>query len=36
LRGWDAQGRPTVEKLEELGIERTLIEEYKKELNNAR
>ncbi len=34
LRGWDTRGRPTVEKLEELGIEET-ITEYKKELNHA-
>ena len=27
LRGWDIQGRPTVEKLEEPGIEETFITE---------
>lgn len=32
LRGWDSQGRPTVEKLEELGIEKKFIELYKKAL----
>ena len=36
LRGWETQGWPTVEKLEELGIEKTLIEEYKKELKHAK
>ncbi len=30
LRGWDDQGRPTVAKLTELGIEKKLIEAYKK------
>jgi len=32
LRGWDSQGRPRVEKLEELGIEKKFIELYKKVL----
>jgi aldehyde:ferredoxin oxidoreductase len=27
LRGWDTQGRPSVEKLEELGVEKTFIAE---------
>ena len=35
LRGWDTQGRSTVEKLEELGIEKAFIAEYKKELKHA-
>ncbi len=30
LRGWDERGRPTVAKLKELGIEKKLIEAYKK------
>ena len=29
LRGWDSEGRPTVERLAELGIERELIEAYR-------
>lgn len=32
-RSWDDQGRPTIEKLRELGIEEKLIEEYGKALN---
>ena len=36
LRGWDTQGRPTVEKLEEPGVEERFIAKYKKELNNER
>ena len=32
LRGWDEQGRPTVEKLTDLGIERELIEAYRSSL----
>ena len=36
LRGWDTQGRPTVEKREELGIEEMFIENFKKELKHAR
>ncbi|MBI9107402.1 MAG: aldehyde ferredoxin oxidoreductase family protein [Spirochaetales bacterium] len=31
-RGWDELGRPTIEKLEELGIEKKFIEAYKKAL----
>ncbi len=31
-RGWDDKGRPTVEKLEELGIEKKFIEAYKEVL----
>jgi aldehyde:ferredoxin oxidoreductase len=32
LRGWDEQGRPTVETLSRLGIEEELIERYRKSL----
>lgn len=32
LREWDSQGRPTVEKLEKLGIEKKFIDAYKKAL----
>jgi aldehyde:ferredoxin oxidoreductase len=32
LRGWDRHGRPTVEKLTDLGIERELIEAYRSSL----
>jgi hypothetical protein len=32
LRGWGRQTCPTIEKLEELGIERKLVDKYKKEL----
>ena len=32
LCGWDEQGRPTVEKLTDLGIERELIEAYRSSL----
>jgi aldehyde:ferredoxin oxidoreductase len=32
LRGWDEQGRPTVETLNRLGIEKELIERYRKSL----
>jgi aldehyde:ferredoxin oxidoreductase len=32
-RSWDEQGRPTIEKLKELNIEKKLIDEYKKALN---
>ena len=28
-RGWDERGRPTIEKLEELGIEAKFIEAYR-------
>ena len=30
FRGWDEQGRPTVDTLEKLGIEKKLIEAYRK------
>ena len=32
LRGWDRQARPSIEKLEELGIERKFVDKYKKAL----
>lgn len=32
FRGWDDQGRPTIEKLESLGIEEKFIAEYRKAL----
>ena len=32
LRGWDEQGRPTLETLNRLGIEKELIERYRKSL----
>jgi aldehyde:ferredoxin oxidoreductase len=32
LRGWDRQARPTIEKLEELRIERKFVDKYKKAL----
>ncbi len=32
LRGWDEQGRPTVETLTRLGIEKKLIDGYRKSL----
>jgi aldehyde:ferredoxin oxidoreductase len=32
LRGWDAQGRPTVQTLTRLGIEKQLVERYRKSL----
>lgn len=33
LRGWDEQGRPTVETLTRLGIEKELIDRYRKSLD---
>jgi aldehyde:ferredoxin oxidoreductase len=33
LRGWDDQGRPTVETLTRLGIEKELIDRYRSSLN---
>ena len=33
IRGWDKQGRPTVKKLADLGIERELIEVYRSSLD---
>jgi len=35
FRGWDEKGRPTIEKLEELGIEEKLIAEYRRVLNGG-
>ena len=32
LRGWDEEGRPTIQKLEELDVEPELIDAYKKTL----
>jgi aldehyde:ferredoxin oxidoreductase len=34
FRGWDGQGRPTLEKLRDLGIEEEFIVEYEKSLNS--
>ena len=33
FRGWDTRGRPTLEKLRELGIEEKFIQDYAKSLN---
>jgi len=34
FRGWDEKGRPTIEKLEKLGIEEKLVVEYRKVLGD--